>query len=57
MAVAHDGKSVFVGSGSAGTAMLVRVPTSGEPAETVWRPPVNDGVGVFVTVVGEKHAR
>jgi hypothetical protein len=40
MAVAHDGKSVFVGSGSAGTAMLVRVPTSGEPAETVWRPPV-----------------
>jgi hypothetical protein len=57
LAVALDGKSVFVGSGSAGTAKLVRVPTSGDPPETVWQPPVNDGVGVFVTIVGEKLAR
>jgi hypothetical protein len=53
MAVARDGKSVFVGSGSGGNAALIRVPTSGEPAETVWRAHVNGGVGVFVTVVGE----
>jgi hypothetical protein len=53
MAVARDGKSIFVGSGSGGNAALIRVPTSGESTETVWRAQVNEGVGVFVTVVGE----
>jgi hypothetical protein len=53
IAISKDGKNVLVGSGSGGNAALHIVPISGAASRILWRPRSSEGVGVFVTVVGE----